>query len=153
MKYACLAFITLIALVNVIAGLRQAWVLFRKKIYQCPGWIVASRVGGAEEWLGGQNKLAMFWPEVEYEYETGGGQLTGNRISLAFIKSSVRAEVVKKIAVYPVGKAVRVFYNADDSTDAYLKDPRKHISTFLLWAIGMIVFGGLMDWMILKVVP
>ena len=153
MKIACLAFITVIALVNVIGSLRQAWVLFRKKIYQCPGHIVASRVGGAEEWQGGSNKLTMFWPDVEYEYDLGGGKLTGNRISMAFTSTSVHAEVEKKIATYPLGKAVRVFYNADDPTDAYLKDPRKHILTFLLWAVVMIVFGALMNLMIWKVVP
>src|SRR6478609_1863237 len=134
MKIACIAFISLIALVNIVAGIKQAFVLFRKKIWICNGVISRSEIGEAEEWQDGSNKLRMYWPEVEYEYEPGGIKLTGNQISMAFIKTSVRAEVEKKIAAYPEGKPVRVFYNADDSTDAYLKDPRKHIWTFLFWA-------------------
>lgn len=153
MKVACFAFVAAIVLINVIAGLRQAWVLYRKKIYQCPGVVVASRIGSSEEWQDWDNKLPMFWPEVEYEYEPGGGRLTGNRISMAFRKTSVRAEVMKKIAFYPVGKNVRVFYNAHDTTDAYLKDPRRDIGTSLLWALGMAIFGGLMNWMIWVAVP
>jgi len=153
MKIACLIFISVIVLVNVIAGLRQAWSLFTRKIYQCPGWIVASRVGGALEHMESDGKLAMFWPEVEYEYEPGGQKMTGNRISLAFVKTSVRADVEKRVAAYPVGKAVSVFYNANDATEAYLKDPRKHIWTSLAFAIGMVVFGLLMNWMIWTFVP
>jgi hypothetical protein len=114
---------------------------------------VVSRVGNAEESQDGENKLTMFWPEVEYEYEPGGGKLTGNRISMASIKTSVRAEIEKKIAVYPVGKNITVFYNASDLTDAYLKDPKRHIGTFLLTALSMMVFGGLMNWMIWSMVP
>ncbi len=153
MKIACLIFISVIVLVNVIAGLRQAWILFRKKIYQCPGRIVASRIGGALEQQDGDNKLNMFWPEVEYEYEPAGPRMTGNRISLAFVKTSVRAGIERQIAAYPVGDTVRVFYNADDVTEAYLKDPRKHIWTSLAWAFGMVVFGVLMNWMIWTWVP
>ena len=153
MKIACLAFVTAIALINVIAALRQAWQLFQKKIYQCPGRIVASRIGSAEEWQGGNNKLMMYWPEVEFEYDAGGGTLIGNRISTTFLKTSKRREIDRIVAVYPIGKEVKVFYNPDDVTDAYLKDPRKHIPTFLFIALGMALFGGLMDWMIWVVVP
>ena len=91
MKFACLAFVTIIVLVNVIVCLRQSWVLFRKEIYQCRGSIVVSRVGSAEEWQDGSNKLAMFWPEVVYEYDLGSGKMTGNRISMVFHKSANRA--------------------------------------------------------------
>lgn len=153
MKIACLVFVTAIAMVNVIAGLRQAWVLFRKKIYQCPGRIVASRTASAEEWQGGDNKLTMFWPEVVYEYEPGCGRFTGNRISMAFIKTSVRAKVDREVAAYPVGRDVRVFYDPGDVADSYLKDPRKHVFTSLFIALGMAAFGGLMNWMIWVFVP
>ena len=152
MKFACLATVTIIVLVNVIVCLRQSWVLLRKKIYQCRGSIVVSRVGGAEEWQDGRDKLAMFWPEVVYEYDLGSGKLTGNRISMAFRKSSNRAEVEKIISVYRVGKEVKLFYNPDDVTETYLKNPKRQISTFLLIALGMAVFGALMDWMIWVVV-
>lgn len=152
MKIACMAFVSLIALVNIVAGIKQALVLFRKKIWICNGVISRSGIGDAEEWQDGTNKLRMYWPEVEYEYEPDGIKLIGNRISLGFSKTSVRAEIEKKIAAYPEGKPVRVFYNADDSADAYLKDPGKHIWTFLFRAFGMLVFGGLMNFMIWKVV-
>ena len=68
--------------------------------------------------------MTMFWPEVEFEYDPGGGKLTGNRISMAFTKTSVRPEVERKMAAYPVAKEVRVFYDPDNITDAYLKNPK-----------------------------
>lgn len=90
----------------------------------------------------------MFWPEVEFEYHPGGGKLTGNRISMAVTKTSVRAEVERKIAAYPVAKEVLVFYDSDNIADSYLKNPKKQIINFLFIALGMTVFGGLIDWMI-----
>ena len=79
--------------------------------------------------------------------------MTGNRISLAFVKTSVRAQIERQIAAYPAGDTVSVFYNADDVTEAYLKDPGKHIWNSLAWAFGMVVFGVLMNWMIWTWVP
>lgn len=152
MKIACLTFVTVICTINVIACLRQAWVLWRKKIHLCTGRIVAARMASAEECLGGGNPLTMFWPEVEYEYQAGGGMLIGNRISMSSQKTSVRAEVERKLAAYPVAKEVRVFYDSDNNADAYLKNPKKQIINFLFIALGMTVFGGLMNWMIWAVV-
>ncbi|MEO5715723.1 MAG: DUF3592 domain-containing protein [Luteolibacter sp.] len=153
MKIACYIFITLISLVNVVAGLKQAYVLLRKKIRICDGRIVLSKVGEVEEWYGGDNELKMFWPVVEFEYVLIGRTMRGDRISLASSKTSKRSQAEKKMCHYPEGKRVRVFYNADDPAECYLKNPRQQIATFLAWAAGMIVFGAVMNLMIWKFVP
>lgn len=149
MKIACTLFVTLIALVNVVAGLRQAYALLKKKVCICEGRIVASRLGQTEEWHGGSNKLMMYWPVVEFEYEAGGRRLEGDRISFATSRTSEKATAEKRLRFYPEGKRVKVFYNPDDLSEAWLKNPRKHIWTSLCVAFGMLVFGvavGLMMW-------
>ncbi len=153
MRIACMAFVSLIALVNIVAGMKQALALVRKRIKICNGVISRSRIGEAEEWQGHANKLRMYWADVEFEYQVSGRTKLGTRISMVSSKSSKRAEVEKQLSRYPEGRVVSVFYNADDFDEAYLKNPKKHIPTFLLIALGMLVFGGLMNFMIWKVVP
>ncbi len=153
MKIACYIFITLISLVIVVAGIWQAYGLSRKRICGCNGVIVLATIGEADEVLGGDNPLRMYWPVVEYEYTVSGQTLKGERISIAGGKTSVRSEAEKRLRCYAVGKQVKVFYNADDAAEAYLKNPRKHIWSFLCWAFGMTLFGALMNFMIWKVVP
>lgn len=152
MKIFCLIFVNSIVLLNVVAGLRQAWLLFRRKIHVCPGVIVSSRLNKQDEWHGGRDKLRMYWPVVEYEYEADGRRLVGNRISMAVVKSSVRKEAEKRQWPYEVGKEVRVFYDASDPSEAWLKNPRDHVSSFAGWAIFMLFFGAAMNLMIWKVV-
>ena len=153
MKIACMAFVTLIVLANVVGGLRQAYLLFRKKIQVCSGSIVLAKLGAADEWLSGDGKSAMFWPEVEFDYVIAGRVMKGNQISLARCKTSNRKEVEKRLLRYPRGRVLKVFYNADDPAEAYLRNPRKHIWTSLAVVIGMGVFGVGMDvmlWMVMK---
>lgn len=152
MKIFCLIFVNSIVLLNVAAGLRQAWILFRRKIQVCPGVIVSSRLNDEDEWHGGSNKLRMYWPVVEYEYEADGRRLVGNRISMAVVKSSVRKEAEKRLLPYEIGKEVRVFYDASDPSEAWLKNPRNHVGSFAGWAIFMLFFGAAMNFMIWKVV-
>lgn len=152
MKNFCLAFVSAVVLLNVAAGLRQAWILFRKKIHVCPGVVVASHLNDTDEWLGEADKLRVYWPMVEYEYEADGRRLVGDRISMAVVKSSVREEAEKRLLPYEIGKEVRVFYDASDPTEAWLKNPRNHIASFVGWAIFMTFFGAAMNLLILKVV-
>ncbi len=153
MKIACYLFITLISVVNVVAGIRQAYELFRKRICGCNGVIVLATIGEADDELGGDHPLRMFWPVVEYEYSVSDQTLKGDRISIASSKTSVRSEVEKRLRYYAVGKQVKVFYNADDAAEAYLKNPRMHIWTSLSLSVGMLIFGAMMNFMIWKVVP
>ena len=153
MKIFCLIFVNSIALLNVVAGLRQAWILFRKKIYLCPGVIVSSRLNDEDEWHGGCERLRMYWPVVEFEYEAHGRRCKSDRISIAAIKTSVRKEAEKRLEPYRLGKEVSVFYDADNPTEAWLKNPRNHIGTMLGWVIVMAAFCVAMDVMIWKLVP
>lgn len=152
MKIVCTLFVTLIVLINVLAGLKQARLLFEKKIRVCDGWIITSRLRQTEEQHDGNNKLMIYWPAVEFEYEASGRRMRGDRISFATSGSSDKAAMEKKLRCYRVGKQVKVFFNPDDPSEAWLKNPRKHIWTFLCWASGMLVFGvamGLMIWMLI----
>jgi Protein of unknown function (DUF3592) len=148
MKIASVLFVATIALVNVVAGFWQAWVLFRKKIHVGNGVIVSSRLEQGEEWHDG-NKLVMYWPLVEFEYEAAGRMMRSDRISFGSSKTSNRSVVEKRVRFYQEGRNMKVFYNPDDPSEAWLKNPRKHVWTFLCWAFGMIVFGvvfGVMLW-------
>lgn len=148
MKVACILFVATIALVNVVAGFWQAWVLYRKKIHVCNGVIVSSRMEQGDEWHDG-NRLVMYCPRVEFEYEAAGRMMRSDRISFASSRTSDRSVVERRLRFYQEGKSMKVFYNRDDPSEAWLKNPRKHIWTFLFWALGMIVFGvvfGAMLW-------
>ncbi len=153
MKIACLLFVALIVIVNVVAAIRQVWVLLRTKIDVCNGVIVSSLLGQEEEWHGGDNRLTIYRPLVEFEYEAAGRMMRSDRISFAIVKTSKRSEVEKRLRFYQKGKSVKVFYNADDPAEAYLKNPRNHIWTSVFWGLGMTVFGTAFGTMIWKVVP
>ena len=153
MKIACILFVSSIALLNVVMGLKQAWILFRKRIHEVNGVIVSSRLGQGEEYVGEGDMLMMYWPAVEFEYEASGRRMRGDRISFGSSKTSDRAKVRKRLRFYQEGKSVKVFYNPDDPSEAWLKNPRKHIWTFLFWALGMTVFGVVFGMVIWKFIP
>ena len=153
MKIFCLIFVSAIALLNIVAGLRQAWILIRKKIYVCSGVIVSSRLNDTDEWLGEGDKLRVYWPVVEYEYEADGRRRRGNRISIAIIKTSVRKEAEERLKPYCVGKETRVFYDAADPSEAWLKNPRNHIGTMLGWVVGITILAAALNFMIWKLLP
>ena len=153
MRIACIFFVTSIALLNVVMGLRQAWILFRKRIDEVNGVIVSSRLGQGEECNGDGDILKLYWPVVEFEYEASGRVMRSDRISFVSSKTSDRSKVEKRLRFYQEGKSVKVFYNPDDSSEAWLKNPRKHIWTFLFWALGMTVFGVAFGMMIWKFIP
>jgi len=129
MKFACIAFVVGIGLLNAVMGIRQILKLLRKKVASCEGKIIASTIGERDEWHGGIQKLRMCWPEVEYSYEVFGHELRGNQISYARWSTSKRAAVLDFLKRYPVGTMTTVFYNTDDPAESYLTNPRKHVAT------------------------
>ena len=153
MKIACILFVTSIALLNVVMGLRQAWVLFRKRIEGVNGVIVSSRLGQGEECNCDGDMLMMYWPVAEFEYEVSGRMMRSDRISFGNSKRSDRSGVKKRLNFYQEGKSVKVFYNPDEPSEAWLKNPRIHIWTSLLWALGMTVFGVVFGMMAWKFIP
>ncbi len=152
MKIACVLFVVLIALVNVVAGFRQTWILFRKRISVGNGVIVSSCLGQEEERIGDEI-MTIYRPLVEFEYEVAGRMMGSDRISIAAAGTSDRSAAEKRLRFYQEGKRVKVYFNQDNPSEAYLKNPRKHVWTSLFWAIGMAVFGVLMGMMVWMFVP
>ena len=148
MKIACTLFVLSIVLVNVVAGIRQALRLHRKKFQSCQGVIVTSMVRGADvlDWRenDSRTRVRLFWPRVEYDYVVGGRTFRGDQISFAKVGSSRTGEIKKKLSRYPLGSVVTVFYNEDDSEESYLVHPGKHVRTSLLVVAVISAVGGLL---------
>jgi len=150
MKAACLIFVNAIVLVNLIAGIRQAFKLGRLRIGTCGGLITRSGIGEREEWLGGSRKIQMFSPQVEYTYEVSGQPMKGDVISFLAVRSSKPSAALKRLSSYPVGAQVEVFFNIDQPEQSYLINPKKHIGTTLGVMAIFVLLGGLINFMILQ---
>jgi hypothetical protein len=149
MKVACLIFVNAIVLVNMIAGIRQALKLGRLRIGTCCGVITRSGIGQREE-LHRSKKIQMLSPQVEYTYEVSGHPMKGDAISFLAVRSSKPSAALKRLSSYPVGAQVEVFFNIDQPEQSYLINPKKHIWTTLGVMVIFVLFGGLMNFMILQ---
>jgi hypothetical protein len=150
MKLACLIFVNSIVLINLIAGIWQAWKLGRLRIGTCRGVITRSEVEEHDEWRGRSRNLRMCSPKVEYTYNVSGESMKGNVISFLRVQTSNTSGTKKRLRRYPVGAQVEVFFNIEQPEQSYLINPRKHIWTTLGVVTGFVLIGYLMNSMIFR---
>ncbi|HEV7403448.1 MAG TPA: hypothetical protein VGO11_10990, partial [Chthoniobacteraceae bacterium] len=97
LKAGCLIWVGAIGFWNVVAGLRQAWQLSRQKIRATDGVILSSRVASGRDFGVVAGDALFYWPAVSFSYEVDGERLTGDRISIAVVRTSDESQVVRKL--------------------------------------------------------
>lgn len=80
----------------------------------------------------------MYGPEIEYEYEASGQQITGKNIKIGITGSSAtdKTYAERYLAKYPVGKTVPVFFDPSKPQDSIL-EPGPSGLTYAGLAIGL----------------
>jgi hypothetical protein len=111
---------------------------------QAAGRITKSEVAAVHDQASGQPTEVTNVPAVEYEFSAKGSTFTGTRISIGEDTGGANTEAT--LAHYPVGTAVRVYYDPNDPENCVLerdipKDVPKGCAAILaiLAAVG---FGG-----------
>jgi hypothetical protein len=96
-----------------------------------------------------------YTPRVIYQYTVSGAVYHGNEISYGFSGFSfgeTRAKTEQRVAEYPVGANVRVFYNPGAPGYSCIKPGGKVLEYFLPMLAGFLtsVFGAAQGWRTLK---
>lgn len=104
----------------------------------CEGKIVVSEVRRST--LGIKASERSFYPHIRYQYEVGGSQYLGEKISFVYEGSGDRSIIQNKVDQYPVGKIVQVHYNPNNPKEAVLEIGLK-TSYIILLIAGFIFFG------------
>lgn len=81
------------------------------------------------------------YPVVVYDYEVRGQRYQGNRIGFSEIGTGWAGPAQQKIASYPVGGAVQVYYNPQNPMEAVLE--RSAPGNPFLWMIVIILAASL----------
>lgn len=147
LQTACLLWIGGIAGTCTVVALFQAWKLARRDIRRCEGVILSSRLESGPDALV-HNAPAMFWPSIRYRYQPGAEALESEQISVAQVRTTNRAQAAARLAPFPEGASVHVFYDAADPREAWLINPRKHIATNLLLALAFAAVGSGLSWLL-----
>jgi hypothetical protein len=80
-----------------------------------------------------------YYPSIVYEYTVNGQRYQNNRVTLGSeVGRGSYAAVERKVARYPVGSSVEVFYNPDNPLDAALEKTAPAGNIFLLIALLML---------------
>lgn len=108
---------------------------------QSDGRIVSSE---AEPSL--SNNHSAWYAQIVYSYIVDGIEMKGNQVAFGDYGSSNMSHAQKIVGQYPVGKAVKVYYNPKDCTECLL-EPGMHGQTygmlgfgFIFFAVGSIIF-------------
>jgi hypothetical protein len=104
--------------IGIILGFRK-----NKSIQQWPsvsGRITESTVVGSFQQTG-RDRMWIEQPKVSYTYTVKGHEYTGHTITIVEMDSSFKQAALDKIAPYPLGQDVPVFYNPKSPEDAVLE--------------------------------
>ena len=143
MKWFCVVFIGGIGLVNIVANLREAWRLSRKKVSECPGVITSAELESSKG-MGKMRNLLMHSPKIGYSYVVDGTERHGSRISHVRRSSSDARHFSKLLRRFSPGTGVTVYYDLDDPAECWLSDPRKFVAIHLWVSAGMLIFSVVM---------
>ena len=143
MKWFCVIFFGAIGLVNIVANLREARRLSRKKVSVCPGVITSAELESAKG-FGKARHLLIHSPKIGYSYVIDGAERQGSRISHMRRSSSDARDFSKLLGRFSPGTGVTVYYDESDPAECWLIDPRKFVKFHLLVSAGMLLFSVVM---------
>jgi hypothetical protein len=91
-----------------------------------------------------KTRYMAYWPEIHYEYTVGPVRYSGDRVRFTHNATLEEAESKQIVALYPVGKAVPVYYNPNNPEAAVLK---KGIYWPVLVILAFAIVFGPLFWM------
>lgn len=103
---------------------------------QAEGKVLSSQVCSKREKKG----KVMHWAEVNYEFTVKGEKRLGSTISFGSYRSSSAGEFRAIVDKYPVGKAVSVYYDANDPGSNVL-EPGITMAVRVPQIIGLVLLG------------
>ena len=104
------------------------------------GRIVEARVTESTSTDSDGDRSTYYSPQIVYEYEVMGSPIRGDKIYVGLKSSSSNyKKAQEKVAQYPIGKTVSVFYNPDDPTDAVLERRAQTTTTLVLGIIFLVI--------------
>jgi hypothetical protein len=123
------------ALIGLLFSVRK-----NKSIQQWPsvtGTITESTTVGSFQNCG-RGRTWIEEPKVSYTYTVEGQEFTGHTIAIAEMDTASKQAALDKIAPYPVGQEVPVFYNPKSPDDAVLEKKASSGAFVMLGIIGAI---------------
>jgi hypothetical protein len=113
------------------------------------------RVRAAESWITTLGEIVVsevrsrksarrgnitYSPYIVYEYEVMGQLYRGERVHLGFeLGSGIESWAAEKLAAYPIGKRVEVFYDPNDPANAVLEKSAPMNKTLRLVIVGVVI--------------
>jgi hypothetical protein len=118
-----------ISLPFIITGVVLLFVYFRnfRKVRASQAW---SAVGGTvvESWVRREESADSeggvsysYYPEIRYQYKVMGNEYQGDKIYFGGKTGGLRSMAERKIAKYPTGANVMIYYQPDNPTNAVLE--------------------------------
>jgi hypothetical protein len=134
----------LIPMIFMIIGLVLLFIYFRNlvKVRASQAWptiqgiVIQSWVRKSSSTDDDGSVSYSYYPEVHYQYQVMGTEYQGNQIAFGPKVGGNRSRAEKKIAKYPVGSSLTVYYQPDNPDIAVLE---RSLSNLLL-VMGIIFF-------------
>ncbi|MBI3241398.1 MAG: DUF3592 domain-containing protein [Chloroflexi bacterium] len=133
--------VPLIGFFAYIIWSRQRQVSASKSWPTTTGTVLSSSVELRRSRSGRSGYSLSHYPVVVYDYEVRGQRYQGNRIGFSEIGTGWAGPAQQKIAGYPVGGAVRVFYNPQNPAEAVLEQSAP--GNPFLWIIVIVLAASL----------
>ena len=100
------------------------------------GRIVSATLLARRTTTGGHGVALNWFPDIRYEYEVAGTAYRGDRVFAGLaVGSSFRGSVERKLAQYPEGRMVQVFYNPANPSQAVLETTAPGSNILLIVAV------------------
>jgi hypothetical protein len=126
-------FIAIVCVVVITGAARQVASAYRPR---ADGTITVSEPNG---------RRGNFW-KVEYVYAVHGREYTGAKYADDPMPIQGGEEVLRHVAVYPVGATVPVYYDADNPADAVIRPGLRGCTLWVALALTPFVLVGVLLW-------
>ena len=140
--FACVL-LPLIGFFGYVIWNRQRQVSASKNWPTAAGTVISASVELRRSRSGRSGHSLSHYPVVVYDYEVRGQRYQGNRIGFSEIGTGWAGPAQQKIASYPVGGAVQVYYNPQNPADAVLEQsaPGNPILTIIIVILAVSLIG------------
>jgi hypothetical protein len=101
---------------------------------QTTGTVLSSEVETRRSRSGQSGYSTSYYPRVVYEYEVMGQRYRSNQFNLGEVGLGFYNRVAAKVAEYPQGKMIDVYYNPNNPSEAVLErtSPRSKVFLFVV---------------------